>query len=211
MGIMDLFRKKAKTAEVIVSDVEREAELKKLTQERQLRQERERVTKELYERQHPLRTFAKKTASQVGRKIMEGPTPRTTGVSRVSRTGRTGAGRPRSTYKYSIPGRGPVPVKVYKRWLRQQRIMAQMAMQRRFAQQVQPTYQETGEMPPQPPQTPYRAIPARRAGYGEPYTPPAQEMPIPRTQPQSDYTMDVDFFTSRRILRRKPPREAWIS
>lgn len=225
MALKDLFRRKEATAEVIVSDVEREAELKRIAQERELRQERERVARELYERQHPVRTFAKKTAAQLGKRIMEPPRTMPSTLTRavgaptgkvrkagVSRTGRTGAGRPKSTFKYSIPGRGPVPVKVYKKWLRGQRLLAQMAMQQapQTAQQVSQYPQQT-QMPPQQPQTPYRAMPTRRAGYGTPYTPPAQEQPIPRAHPQSEYSMDIDFFTSRRIVRRKPPREAWIS
>lgn len=56
-----------------------------------------------------------------------------------------GRGRPRQSYKYSIPSKGPVPVHIYKKWLTRQRALArlraevspeQLAAQQLAAQQI---------------------------------------------------------------------------
>lgn len=215
---MALFRRKA-TAESVVEDVERKAELQRLVQEKQLEREARKTEQELYSRKHPVRTFAAK----IGKRIMEAParaprampSPFVRGAEafthvriRKSKPGRKGAGRPRGTYKYFILGKGGVPVKVYKRFLRQQRVMSQMAMQR-VQPQIQSAQRITQEMPQMPIQPQVQTQPVVRAGYGVPYTPPASEMPIPRSQTDSDYYVDVDLMTSRRRLIRRPPREAW--
>ncbi len=52
--------------------------------------------------------------------------PKKKGKSRKGESVRARAGRPSGSFKFSIPGRGPVPIHVYKKWLAEQKAKARI-------------------------------------------------------------------------------------
>ncbi len=70
------------------------------------------------------------------------PKKKTKGKSRKGESVRASAGRPKGSYKFTIPGRGPVPIHVYKKWLSEQKAKARI----KALAHVQAI--QTGESPP---------------------------------------------------------------
>lgn len=89
-------------------------------------------------------------------------------------------GRPRGTYIYSIPGKGPVSIYVYRKWARQQRSLAKL--QQGMAVQQMP--QQFQQFPHQPQQFQQQNI--QPQAYRQQIQPQLAQMPIqqPISYPQ---------------------------
>jgi hypothetical protein len=109
--------------------------------------------------------------------------------SKGNRTRALSVGRPRGVYKYNIPGRGPVHVYEYRKWLRRsqamQRLQAGLPSQPQYNQQYSQYQQQYAQQryPPvsAPPQNPY-------------------QQPQPNSRPYPEYQQQNPQIRSDNIL-----------
>ena len=127
-----------------------------------------------------------------------GKIPRKT-KSRKGQGVQAGAGRPKGSYKFSIPGRGPVPIHVYKKWVTQQKALARIkaleqvkTIQEEQAQTAEGEFEEVQQIQQQVIQQPIQQPPQQFQQVKRP-------QPTQQIQQQGVARGDLDF-ASRGVL-----------
>ena len=193
----------------------------RVAEERQSLKGRRRA---LIERHYQRVSRVGKQAKRLKKELLRGPTKREIGKSRQYRraavglmglmlpsdtlkgvaSGRKG-GRPRSTYKHSIPGRGPVPYDVHRRWVASQKRLQRMEDQRLIAMSQRggphtPTDAPEGSEETMPEEMATRDTPV---GYEE----PMEEGTTYEEEPQVPYEDVVQYGDKQRYEEEQQPEQ----